>query len=541
MTTEVESALSGKATELALQLVKEKTGLILGDLSQSEHKIIRAIGEYVGLMQSKGSNANRTIQMLKNRGLKGTAEAAVTRSTPAQGFHELNDADLSDLSFEQIILDHADEFSPRAIWYARRTLGLPNPTSKPPAEPEIATQTRTAEMLRLLSGWAAENDGMLPRYTNQDVATALDMDDLTKYGRVLGNIQSRIDFGCFRANLPPLGCAAEVTFEKAWGDDGRDWSFPVAALQIAAKARRWTKDDFDRIANECLLLPGTAADAWKLALVEEVGPIKAWATSFGDIAAQPSYIEGDTTGERNPPWSRDELLLALELYLKQQKAPFAKGGPEVQRLSELLSQMGRMLGRVESGSYRNVNGVYMKLMNFRRFDPAFRDEGKSGLSRGNKDEEVVWNLYVDAPAQLKAVCDRIREAVANHESDGALAGEDELGFVDGEEGKVVSRLHRYRERDPKLAKAAKDRAFAKSGRLICQACTFDFTQTYGDRGAGVIDVHHTKPVHTMSEGERTRVEDLALLCSNCHRIVHAKKKWLTLEELTDLLNILKQS
>jgi hypothetical protein len=36
------------------------------------------------------------------------------------------------------------------------------------------------------------------------------------------------------------------------------------------------------------------------------------------------------------------------------------------------------------------NGIYMKMMNFRRFDPAFTSAGKVDLTRGNKDEEEVW-------------------------------------------------------------------------------------------------------------------------------------------------------
>jgi 5-methylcytosine-specific restriction protein A len=32
-------------------------------------------------------------------------------------------------------------------------------------------------------------------------------------------------------------------------------------------------------------------------------------------------------------------------------------------------------------------------------------------------------------------------------------------------------------------------------------------------------------------GAKTRLSDLHLLCANCHRMVHAKRPWLTLDEL----------
>jgi hypothetical protein len=36
-------------------------------------------------------------------------------------------------------------------------------------------------------------------------------------------------------------------------------------------------------------------------------------------------------------------------------------------------------------------------------------------------------------------------------------------------------------------------------------------------------------------GQKTRLADLALLCANCHRMIHARRPWLTLDELRGLL------
>jgi 5-methylcytosine-specific restriction enzyme A len=69
------------------------------------------------------------------------------------------------------------------------------------------------------------------------------------------------------------------------------------------------------------------------------------------------------------------------------------------------------------------------------------------------------------------------------------------------------------------------------GRPRCEACSFDFEDTYGSRGSGFIEAHHTKPLYTLTPGDKTRLEDLALLCSNCHRMIHALRPWFTVEEL----------
>lgn len=48
--------------------------------------------------------------------------------------------------------------------------------------------------------------------------------------------------------------------------------------------------------------------------------------------------------ERNPPWSRDELILALDLYMAHHPRLPPKDGPEVRELSEVLNRLHRSPG-----------------------------------------------------------------------------------------------------------------------------------------------------------------------------------------------------
>jgi hypothetical protein len=123
-TDDVRAAIRAKSTELGRALVAEKTGLSLTDLTPAEEKIVLAAGEYAGIQKRRGNPATRTFSQLKNRGLIGAAEASVMKSKPTQGFEALSTANLVDLSYEQIIVDHPEEFSARAQWYSRRSLGL---------------------------------------------------------------------------------------------------------------------------------------------------------------------------------------------------------------------------------------------------------------------------------------------------------------------------------------------------------------------------------------------------------------------------------
>ena len=42
---------------------------------------------------------------------------------------------------------------------------------------------------------------------------------------------------------------------------------------------------------------------------------------------------------RNPPWQRDELILALDLYFRHRPDTISKKHPEVAALSELLNKL----------------------------------------------------------------------------------------------------------------------------------------------------------------------------------------------------------
>jgi 5-methylcytosine-specific restriction enzyme A len=235
---------------------------------------------------------------------------------------------------------------------------------------------------------------------------------------------------------------------------------------------------------------------------------------------------------RNPAWSRDELILALDLYIKTRAALPGTESVPIRELSAVQNALGAMLGGKPSATYRNANGVYMKLMNFRRLDPDYTGDGRLGLRRGNADEEVVWAEFASDPARLAAVAAAIRDTIQFKDLGGAVFHEPEV--QEAPEGMLLTRVHRYRER--RLVEACKARALKINNRLHCWACGFDFRDRYGRAGEGIIDCHHTRPVHTLLPGDKTKVSDLVLLCANCHRVVHAHSPWLTLDQLKDVLN-----
>ena len=104
------------------------------------------------------------------------------------------------------------------------------------------------------------------------------------------------------------------------------------------------------------------------------------------------------------------------------------------------------------------------------------------------------------------------------------------------EGKEIERRHRLRERNQAVIKAAKEAFKQKNGKLYCQVCRFDFQTKYGDIGADFIEGHHTLPISELKGEVKTKVKDVALVCSNCHTMLHRRRPWLKMEELQKLIN-----
>lgn len=103
------------------------------------------------------------------------------------------------------------------------------------------------------------------------------------------------------------------------------------------------------------------------------------------------------------------------------------------------------------------------------------------------------------------------------------------------EGRKKYVLHRKQERNPQIARRAKLLRLSKLGDLICDACGFSFSQRYGARGKGFIEAHHTTPISDLMGTVRTRLSDIALVCSNCHRMLHRRRPWLTMGQLRLIL------
>lgn len=95
--------------------------------------------------------------------------------------------------------------------------------------------------------------------------------------------------------------------------------------------------------------------------------------------------------------------------------------------------------------------------------------------------------------------------------------------------------HLRRERNRKIVMDKKCQALKETGTLKCEVCEFDFREKYGEVGEGFCEVHHKKPLSENDRVTKTHLKDLAILCSNCHRMIHRTNPMLSVTAFKRLL------
>lgn len=231
--------------------------------------------------------------------------------------------------------------------------------------------------------------------------------------------------------------------------------------------------------------------------------------------------------KRNPRWTRDELILCLDLY--------RRSGPNasIERRRELAKKLNtiRQASGLGSDDLRHEGSVESKLGNFKYLDP----DREGGLSHGSSEDPRIWDQFWHDPEGLARTADLIQANAGNART---LALE-QIGFevFERPEGRIMTITHQVAERDRALVRAKKKAVLKQLGRLSCEACKFEFSDRYGERGEGFIEFHHTIPIKDMEEGHKTKLSELTLLCANCHRMIHRETPWLTLDQLRAVIRV----
>ncbi|MFD7975990.1 HNH endonuclease [Streptomyces sp. NPDC059071] len=231
-------------------------------------------------------------------------------------------------------------------------------------------------------------------------------------------------------------------------------------------------------------------------------------------------------------WVRDELLLACALVVENGWNELRQTDPRVHELSALLRSIPLHGNAVDDPRFRSANSVSRKTTDIATAHPAYTGSATRG---GRPTREIVAD-FTEHEADMMAAAKALRTAIASGElrrSPESATALDPRGDASASEGQLLARWTLHRERDRGLRQRKIRHAQKLKQSLSCEVCTFDFGETYGPLGLGYVEVHHRLPLH-ISGPRETKLEDLALLCANCHRMCHRNhegESWRTPDDL----------
>lgn len=227
-----------------------------------------------------------------------------------------------------------------------------------------------------------------------------------------------------------------------------------------------------------------------------------------------------TQGHGNPKWTRDETLLALDLYFTLKGQVPSPKAAEIIALSNLLRSLPYHAEAAKQPTFRNPDGVGFKLMNLRQVAT-----GK-GLGNVSNMDRQMWKEFGEREDEVHKLAAAIRVAIA-------VAGSEQLPEIEQElsEGRLLTALHVRRERNPKVRKMLLDDRRLAGFR--CEICDLTRPELEESLQEAMFEAHHLVPLAEAGE-RKTKLADLALLCACCHRLLHramaSKTRWIGLVE-----------
>lgn len=215
------------------------------------------------------------------------------------------------------------------------------------------------------------------------------------------------------------------------------------------------------------------------------------------------------------PIELEEIIVALQLLGGQAQAKYIKD-----KVTELRGGMPAHYGRLHS--YRET--IQKKIEDHCPQSENWKQSKEPYFERVSRG---VYRLIDEADANQQPPVDLLANQIV---SDLEALADEESGTEGGKKAKLIA----YFERNPALRVAA----VAFHG-TTCKVCGFNFEIAYGEHGRNYIEVHHLVPISTLPESSSINPkEDLTVLCSNCHRMIHRRRDMLfSIEELRSILQM----
>jgi 5-methylcytosine-specific restriction enzyme A len=196
----------------------------------------------------------------------------------------------------------------------------------------------------------------------------------------------------------------------------------------------------------------------------------------------------------------------------------------VMSLSDLLRSLPYHGPTSRMESFRNPDGVAFKLQNLHQVATG------RGLENYSEMDRKIWQEFGSRAEVVTQLAALIRFGIETSVTVGIP--DDIMDNEEFFEGRVLTRIHKWKERNLRVRKSLLALR-RKAGQLTCDMCSAPSRATSPTLEDASFEAHHLLPLSRAIE-RNTRITDLALLCANCHRILHRaitiNSRWITIEE-----------
>lgn len=216
-------------------------------------------------------------------------------------------------------------------------------------------------------------------------------------------------------------------------------------------------------------------------------------------------------------FTRDEVILALDVFYFSGEAQLNDQSKAIQELSELLNVLPIHPVAERGEIFRNPKGVAGQIAKYRRF-----------LEGGRRDRHVgtlffeIGNEFAQRHDELHAIAEAIRRNALEC-SEMSFGSENEGNCFP--EGALLGHLHRVIEARDAKATGLENR---------CAICKIETVAIYRD-GLNLLEQHLIVPVVELDAKARYGERDFITVCPNCHAALHRYRPWISRENCENLL------
>jgi len=191
----------------------------------------------------------------------------------------------------------------------------------------------------------------------------------------------------------------------------------------------------------------------------------------------------------------------------------------------------KIIAKTDRDNFIPVSSTSWERLNFAGITQGNACKIENIANIGNIDDLIfdIWQRFIGhfIPAEQQSVSTTV--ALINE----LATFNPDLTVTEGELRLVA---HLVKERNRKIVKEKKQQAL-NNNSLLCEVCAFSFSDTYN---SNFIECHHRTPIAQAGVRETT-LDDLALVCANCHRMLHIKfdGQFLSIAQLQERINSLQ--